>query len=369
MSTTAKGRKETAREPSDAPAVAPAVASAAGEWLRPLAQAATIGIFIIMFGVMLSLARGVLRPITAAIIVVIMLGPLARLAGRRVPPLLFAILVVVFIVLLIQFATVVVSGPIARLIEVLPTSGPVIAGKFAVFDPFLSGLQRLQEWVTSGSGSGALTVDLGAFLQTVAAYLTPALGELVVFVATLFLALVSRDNLRRNLILFFPDQEERLQVIQILNSLEVRLNQYIGTVTAINLSLGLVTALIAWLVGLPAPALFGLLAFIANYVPYIGAAVTLLSLFIAGLVLFPALTDALIAPAAFLAVATIEGQVITPSLIGQRITISPLAVFISLAFWIWLWGPVGGFLSVPFLIIATTVLTSMRDKPAPDIPG
>jgi predicted PurR-regulated permease PerM len=206
-------------------------------------------------------------------------------------------------------------------------------------------------------------------LNAAVAYLTPAIGELVVFLATLFLALVSRDSLRRHLILFFPDQDERLTVIQILNELEVRLTRYVGTITGINLALGFVTAVIAWLFGLPAPLLFGLLAFIANFVPYIGPAFTILALLITGLVVFPLLADALVAPALFLAVTTVEGQVITPSLIGQRIVISPLAVFISLVFWIWLWGPVGGFLSVPFLIIGYTILTRLRFKPEPDLPG
>jgi predicted PurR-regulated permease PerM len=142
-----------------------------------------------------------------------------------------------------------------------------------------------------------------------------------------------------------------------------------GTISAINLAVGLSTAILCWLVGLPAPALFGILAFICNFVPYIGAGFTLLSLTVAGLIVFPMLTDALIAPAIFLVLATIEGQLITPALVGQRITISPLAVFISLAFWIWLWGPVGGFLSVPFLIIGYTVLSRLRSKANPELPG
>jgi predicted PurR-regulated permease PerM len=108
---------------------------------------------------------------------------------------------------------------------------------------------------------------------------------------------------------------------------------------------------------------------VANFVPYIGPAFTILALLVAGLVVFPLLTDALIAPATFLAVATIEGQLISPSLIGQRIVMSPLAVFIALVFWIWLWGPVGGFLSVPFLIVGYTVLTRLRARSEPDLPG
>lgn len=366
MLDTPKGRDDTALDAPDPHSSA----DAPRDWLSWASHAAIVGIFIILLTMALSLARGVLRPIAAAIIVVVMLGPVARrLVGRRFPPLLFAILVVSVIVALIHIATIVLSGPVAELITVLPTTGPVIAQKFAVFDSFFSGLRRLQDWLAAGGGTSAFRVDLGSVMQAVAAYLTPALGELVVFLATLFLALVSRDNLRRNMILASPDQEERLKSIQILNEIELRLTRYIGTVTAINLSLGLVTALLCWLVGLPSPALFGLLAFVANFVPYIGPALTLAALLIAGLVTFPQLTDALIAPAVFLAVTTVEGQLITPSLIGQSITASPLAVFLALVFWIWLWGPVGGFLSVPFLIVGYSVLARLKPRTEPDLPG
>jgi len=340
------------------------------EWLRIASQIATIGIFIVLVGVVFSLARGLLRPVVAGIIVVVMLGPLARrMTGRRFPPVLFAILVVGVIVALMHFITIALSGPIAELVETLPTLGPTIAQKFTVFQPMLGVWHRLQDWLGPGAGPSAFRVELAPLLQAMAAYLTPAVGELVVFLATLFLALVSRDSLRRNLILFFPDQSERLAAIRVLNEIEERLTQYIGAITSINLGLGAVTALISWAVGLPSPVLFGLLAFTANYVPYLGPGVTLVVLFVAGLATFPLLTDALIAPVIFLAVTTVEGQLITPAFVGQRITASPLAVFLSLAFWIWLWGPVGGFLSVPLLIIGYAVLNQLRTKTEVDIPG
>jgi predicted PurR-regulated permease PerM len=338
--------------------------------LRIASQIATVGICVLLFGIVLKVSAGLFRPLVAAIIVTVMLGPVARrLVSRRFPPVLFAILVVGVIVALIHFATIVLSGHVANLVNVLPTLGATAAQKFAVFDPLLGVWHNLQGWVASSGGASAFRVELAPIVQAMVAYLTPAIGELIVFLATLFLALVSRDNLRRNLILFFPDQDDRLGVIHVLNDIEERLTRYIGTVTAINLSLGVVTALICWAVGLPSPLLFGLLACVANYIPYIGPGFTILALTIAGLVTLPSLTDALIAPATFLAVATVEGQLITPALIGQRITASPLAVFVSLVFWIWLWGPVGGFLSVPILIVGYAVLAQMRERAGPDLPG
>src|ERR1700751_4631969 len=112
----------------------------------------------------------------------------------------------------------------------------------------------------------------------------------------------------------------------------------------INLAIGVITTVGAWMIGLPNPVVFGALAYVCNYVPYIGPAIVVVVLFAAGLVSFPSLAYAAVAPLLFVGLATIEGHFITPNIVGRRLTLSPLGVFLSLAFWTWLWGPVGAFL-------------------------
>src|SRR5262249_19388330 len=172
---------------------------------------------------------------------------------------------------------------------------------------------------------------------------------------TLFFVLLDRADLRRHIILVFRDQDDRLRVIRIMNDLERNLSRYIGIVTVINLAIGVVTAFGAWMIGLPNPVLFGTLAYVCNYVPYIGPAVVVVVLFAAGLISFSSLAYAAVAPLLFVALTTIEGHVVTPNIVGRRLTLSPLGVFLSLAFWTWLWGPVGAFLSVPFLILGLVI--------------
>jgi predicted PurR-regulated permease PerM len=89
------------------------------------------------------------------------------------------------------------------------------------------------------------------------------------------------------------------------------------------------------------------LAFVFNYVPYIGPAVMVFLLFCVGLVIFPSLGYALIAPIFFAALTTIEGHFVTPNIVGRNLSLSPLIVFLALAFWTWLWGPIGAFLATP----------------------
>ena len=109
-----------------------------------------------------------------------------------------------------------------------------------------------------------------------------------------------------------------------------------------------------------------MLGFILNFIPYIGALMIEAALFLVGVVTFPTLTQALIAPLLFLAFTTLEGHFITPSIIGHRLTLNPLTVFLSLVFWTWLWGPVGAFLAVPLLIMGLVAINHMFPRRWPE---
>jgi len=121
-------------------------------------------------------------------------------------------------------------------------------------------------------------------------------------------------------------------------------------------------------VGLPAPFAWGVLAFVLNYVPYIGPGATLVTLFGVGLISFPSISYALIAPACFLCVSTLEGQIVTPSVIGRTLTVNPMMVFLAIAFWAWLWGPFGALLANPLLIVSMVVLEHVFPKHEVSLP-
>jgi predicted PurR-regulated permease PerM len=139
--------------------------------------------------------------------------------------------------------------------------------------------------------------------------------------------------------------------------------------TGINLGLGVVVSIVLAIIGFPNPVTFGLLAFALNYVPYIGPAIVALVLAGVGLVSQPSLAPALLAPALFVAIATLEGHVITPNIVGRRLTLNPFLVFLALAFWTWLWGPIGAFLAVPLLIVGFVVLGHLLPGEESPLPG
>jgi predicted PurR-regulated permease PerM len=343
------------------PAVAPTT------FWRQAAQVATVGIFVIMFGAFLDLARAVLLPIVSAAMVGTMLGPLGQLAARwRVPAWAFATAAVAFFLLLAQVIGALVMAPLVDWIGRLPELAAALHSKLDALERGLATFRALQSMF--GNAGPGLSIDFAALLQPTVAFLTPTIGELLIFLTTLFFVLLDRADLRKHMILLFKDQDDRLRVIRIINDLERNLSRYIGTVTVINLGIGAITAFGAWVVGLPNPAVFGALAYVCNYVPYIGPAVVVGVLFAAGLVAFPSIAHAAVAPLLFVALATIEGHVVTPNIVGRRLTLSPLGVFLSLAFWTWLWGPVGAFLSVPFLILGLVIVRHLFGADEGELP-
>ena len=176
-------------------------------------------------------------------------------------------------------------------------------------------------------------------------------------------------DFRRYMASLFSSREAKLRFIRISNDIESNLASYVAVVTAINFCLGVVVAAGAWLFGLANPVIFGAMAMVLNYLPYIGPACVAIVLLGVGLVTFPSLGQAFAVPASFILLATIEGQIITPAVLGRHLTLNPLAVFLALAFWAWLWGPMGVFLAVPLSLVALVIFNHLFPSDEPKLPG
>ena len=191
----------------------------------------------------------------------------------------------------------------------------------------------------------------------------------MVFFGTLIFFLITNVQLRRKLIVSFGSRETRLRIMRIWNDIEDNLAEYVGLVTMINIALGLVTMAMLYLIGFPNPVTFGLLTIGLNYIPYIGPAIVALVLLSSASSRCRRSLQAALAPALFVAIATVEGHFITPGIIGRRLTMSPFIVFLALVFWTWLWGPIGAFLAVPLLIVSFVVLGHLVPREEMNLPG
>jgi predicted PurR-regulated permease PerM len=201
------------------------------------------------------------------------------------------------------------------------------------------------------------------------AALTPAVAQIAIFAATLFFALVGQVEVRKNLTSMFASRDAKLRFLRIANDIEDNLASYVAVVTIINFTLGAVVAAGAWAFGFENPLMLGLLTAILNYIPYIGPACMVVILFSVGLVTFPTLGYALLPPASFVALTTIEGNILTPTILGHRLTLNPLVVFIAIVFWAWLWGPIGAFLAVPLSIVGLVIAQHLVPSDDPKLPG
>lgn len=327
---------------------------------RTVSQAAAIGIFIILFVAALDLARAMLLPATAAFVIGLMLGPLsARAKAYGIPSLITAIVLWLLVVVVFYGVIILLSAPALDWIGKAPEIGRIIKEKLQVLEQPLSALQDLRNAILPQGENSRFGFDIANFVQPALIVVTPAIGQIFIFFGTLFFFLLGRARLRHVIVILFENHDSRLRTLKIINDIERNLTNYLSVVAVINFVVGLGACLIAYFIGLPNPIAWGVLAFILNFIPYIGALIMEAVLLAVGLVTFPSLTQALIAPVLYFGFTTLEGHFITPSIMGRRLALNPLTVFLALIFWTWLWGPIGAFLAVPLLIVALVAINHL----------
>jgi predicted PurR-regulated permease PerM len=327
-----------------------------------LSRAATIGLFLLAFGTFLYFGRAILLPILSAVVVATTLAPLVKFGRRHgVSSWITAFLIVFLALGVLSLAVTAVAGPVSEWIGRAPEIWTSIKQKLSVLDAPLAAMRQLQTAVfgESNTSSAAANVGLPGVVLPVVAFVTPAVGELLLFFGTLVFCLGGQFELRNRWVSLFAEREEKLRFLKIMNDVEKNLAGYLAIVTIINVALGTTVAIGAFLLGLPNPIIFGVLAAVLNYIPYVGPAIMVVMLFGVGLVTFPSLSHALLAPLGLIALATAEGHFITPTVVGRRVTLNPLLIFIALAFWTWMWGPIGSFLAAPLSIVGLIVFNHL----------
>jgi len=318
-------------------------------------QAAVVGIFLLLFGAFLYAGRAVLLPVLAAAVISMTLAPLIA-AGRRhgVSPWVTSLLIIALSLSALALGATALAGPISEWIKRVPEIGATVQERLSVLQQPLAALRELGSFVF-GKDSGISVNPTPNVVLPVVAFITPAAGELLIFFGTLMFFLVGQFELRANVVALFGERDTKLRFLKIMRDIERNLAGYLTVVTIVNVMIGTIVSLGTWLLGFPNPLVFGLLASILNYVPYVGPAITVMALFAVGLVSFPSLGQAFVAPISLIVLTATEGHFVTPLIIGRRLTLNPLLVFLALAFWTWLWGPIGAFLATPLLIIGLVV--------------
>ena len=313
-------------------------------------------------------------PVTAALVIAIALVPMLEWFERRgVPSRLAAGLCLIIFLVLAVFAIGSIVIPATDWVAQVPQKiGQVRATLEPLFDLYKN-LERFidrtlsQIAISSQEGPRPVRIETpNSMLGLLTASAPHLVIQLFFALLVIYFFLAGWTAMRKKTIVSRGSFEGALTTARVIQQVVDATSTYLGTITIINVALGALTALILWQLGMASPVMWGGIVAVLNYIPYLGPIAAALLLFLGGLMTFPDVWGALLPPAVFISLHMIEANVLTPLIVGHRLTISPLAILVSLSFWAWVWGTTGALLAVPLLIIMKTVFSAAG---TPDIAG
>lgn len=336
--------------------------------LNNVARFAMVGIGFAVLLQVLQAGQMFLAPVLLAIVVGLMFGPVAdRLESWGIPPALSAGVVVLLLLGLIAGFGVLFAVPLSEWVARAPLIWEKLQSQLANLREPLESLGNFQEQVTSvlGSSDGmTVTVEDDSAVTGMAMLAPAVLAQVAIFLASLYFFVATRDHIRMSVLSMCVTRRMRWRTAHVFRDVEMKVSRFLLSVTMINLCVGTAVGLAMWAIGMPSPLLWGAMAAVLNYIPYVGQAIMITVLLMVGLGTQTELFQILLPVACYGAINFMEGQLFTPHFIGRTLTLNPFIIFLSITFWIWAWGPVGGLVAVPTLLIAQSIIShALPSKP------
>lgn len=339
---------------------------------RPMDGKLAVQIALLVLAVLYTLyfAAALCVPIVAAILLYQLLrGPVQALNNIGLPLSLSAALVLLGLIGLIASAADFLAEPAEQWLQDAPGSLGELRRELQRTAGALDELRQLGEEIdelaTMGEDKSGVTkvqIEPPGHLRAITGSLPIVIsGALLAFVTCYFL-LVQGQKLPHGLVALGPTRRTRRQISNMIRGVQAQISTYLTTVTIINICLGIVVSLVMFGLGVPHPALWGVLAGLLNFAPYVGPAVNIFILLVVGITTFDNLGQALAVPASYLAITTLEGMVLTPMILGRTVNIGSLWVFLAVVFWGWMWGAAGALMAVPMTATLIIIWESLRDK-------
>ena len=309
-----------------------------------LQSMALTGLFVLACLAGVVAAREFFIPVAFALMLYFLLMPAVRaLKRKRVPEGVGAAILVIGLVGVLALGVYVLSWPAADWLEKAPQS---LARVQARLNKMLGPLAPVAVLGAPAAPDKAGSPGVAAGVLT---RLRHFLDGLVVVAALLYFLLASGDGFLRALVRVLPNLRDKVRAVAIAREMEQKISRYLVAFTLNNLILGVVTGAAMALLGMPSPALWGAIAFATNYVIILGGLFTTVALALAALVTFDDPGRAMLAPAIFLVINVLESNVLYPLIVGRRVALNPVVVFVGVTFWLWAWGIAGALLAVPML--------------------
>ena len=357
---------------TDAHALAEAFTAKRDRLLAAMTLIAGIGL-IVALPFALRAGAEFFLPVTAALVVAVALVPLLEWFERRgIPSRLASALCLLIFLTLAVFAIGSIVLPAIDWIALIPeridkvkTALEPLLDIYKNFDRFTERLVT-QIAITPERG-GTVRLETPNSISGLLATSAPhVLIQLFFALLVIFFFLAGWTAMRKRTIVSRGSFEGALVTARVIQQVVDSTSTYLGTITVINVTLGGLTALILWQLGMTSPVMWGGIVAVLNYIPYLGPIASALLLFFGGLMVFPDAWAAMLPPMVFIGLHLVEANLVTPMIVGERLEINPLAILISLSFWSWVWGTTGALLAVPLLIIIKQVFSAAG---TPDIAG
>lgn len=323
---------------------------------RPYSNWALVGIFWIMALAVLTVAQSFFIPVFTALLLALIFSPVRRFLGRlSIGPTASACIILLSLVTVLILGTYFLAGPVKSRLATLPSLLPDAIAKIEVIagamEPVLEVSEQIDDMSANGNAASEVIIREGGILAAVAETTPRFLGQVGFTLALMMFLISSGDLFYEKLVQIMPTIKDKRRAVTLVKSIEESVSSYFITITLINAALGVCVGLALWALGMPDPVLFGIAAFFLNYIPFVGAIIGVSVTFLIAVLTFDTLGAAFLPALAYFGLNTAEGQFVTPTLVGRRLRLNAVVVFLSVAIGAWMWSYMGMFLAIPLLIV------------------
>jgi predicted PurR-regulated permease PerM len=327
---------------------------------------ALTGLFVLAVFYTIYFMRSILLPIVLALLLSYLLRPIVRGAGKlKIPYPIGAAISLIGLLALIGYGISTLAAPAVGWLQQAPAGLTQLQHKLMPVKKSVAQLTQataeIDKLARTTPESKAVEVQRHPISDMLVMHTPEFIASAILSAILLYFLLVYDQTFIAKLVKLLPTLSDKKTAVGIAHDIESQVSRYLFTITAINTCLGLAVGTAVGLFGLRNPVMWGVMVALLNFVPYLGALTGIICMTIGAVLSFDSLGYALIFPAVYLGLGTLEGSFITPWIMGRSLTLNPVMILLSLTFWGWMWGIVGIVLAVP--ILATFKIFCAHIKP------